>query len=116
VPSEADAHAAKRSRRPVPTDSMVDQVGKAIACEVNFESDRPRYRKLSLAVLRPLARSTEASSRSSLIIRSGTVNGGSGARTVHSPRNRRPNTAPVNDSDKGIDCICKMPRLWPSSV
>ena len=46
---EADAHAAKRSRRPVSTDSMVVQVDIAIAYEVNLESDRPRYRKLALA-------------------------------------------------------------------
>ena len=58
--SEADAHAAKRSRRPVSTDSMVVQVRKAIGYEVNLESDRPRYRKLALAALKSLARRTEA--------------------------------------------------------
>ena len=57
---EADAHAAKRSRRPVSTDSMVVQVDIAIAYEVNLESDRPRYRKLALAALKPLTRPTEA--------------------------------------------------------
>jgi hypothetical protein len=33
---------------------------KAIAYEVNLESDRPRYRKLALAALKSLARPTEA--------------------------------------------------------
>ena len=50
------------TRRPVSTDSMVDQVGKAIAKADGacFESDPPRYRKLALAALKPLTRPTEA--------------------------------------------------------
>ena len=50
------------TRRPEPTDSMVDQVGRAIAKAdgANFESDPPRYRRLALAALGPLVRPTEA--------------------------------------------------------
>ena len=41
---------------------MVDQAGKAIAKADGacFESNAPRYRKLALAALKPLARPTEA--------------------------------------------------------
>jgi hypothetical protein len=41
---------------------MMDQVARAIARAdgVDFESDRPRYRKLAMAALKPLARPTKA--------------------------------------------------------
>jgi hypothetical protein len=41
---------------------MVDQVGRAIAKAdgAEYDSDRPHYRKLALAALKPLARPTEA--------------------------------------------------------
>ena len=41
---------------------MVDQAGKAIAKADGacFESNAPRYRKLALGALKPLARPTEA--------------------------------------------------------
>ena len=48
--------------RSVSTDSMVDQVGTAIATAdgADFKSDPPRYRRLALAALKPLIRPTEA--------------------------------------------------------
>ena len=48
--------------RSVSTDSMVDQVGTAIATAdgADFKSDPARYRRLALAALKPLTRPTKA--------------------------------------------------------
>ena len=50
------------TRQSASTVSMVDQVGRAIAKadDGDFGSDHLRYRKLAMAVLKPLARPTEA--------------------------------------------------------
>ena len=50
------------TRQPASTASMVDQVGRAVARAdgADFDSDSPRYRKLALAAIKPLARPTEA--------------------------------------------------------
>ncbi len=50
------------TRQPVTTASMADQVARAIAKAdgVEFASDRPRYWKVAMTALKPLARLTEA--------------------------------------------------------
>ena len=49
------------TRKPTSTDSMIDQIGRAIAKAdgADFEGDPARYRRLALAALKPLARPTE---------------------------------------------------------
>ena len=50
------------TRRSIPTTSMIDQIGRAIATAdgENFDSAPSRYRKLALAALKPMTRPTEA--------------------------------------------------------
>ena len=49
------------TRKPTSTDSMIDQIGKAIAKAdgADFEGDPARYQRLALAALMPLTRPTE---------------------------------------------------------
>ena len=60
--SSAGGRRRQRHDDGVSTDSMVDQVGAAIATAdgADLESDPVRYRRLALAALKPLTQPTEA--------------------------------------------------------